>query len=310
MLGARDLVLPAMVDAAVEVMGAAYPEIVASRDTVSKVVEREEQAFRATLQRGVEMLDELARRGATCRAPTRSSSTTRSGSRSTSRARSRRTRGRDVDVADFDAADGRNSASGRAPRPTRRAPRVRDTASLARGARRGRRDRVHRPPGAGHQGDGGRARGRPASGSTGSAKAARSRWCSTARRSTRSRAVRSATPARSRSGRRRRAARRARHAVRHRRARWSCTSAWCGDGTLHEGDEVEAAIDARAPRPDPPQPHRDAHPALGAARGARHPRAAGRIDGRARSAAVRLQPPRRGHARAARARSSAWPTSR
>ena len=36
----------------------------------------------------------------------------------------------------------------------------------------------------------------------------------------------------------------------------------------------------RAPRPHPPQPHRHAHPALGAARGARRPRAAGRFDGR------------------------------
>ena len=52
LLGARDLVLPEMVDAAVAVMGAAYPEIVANRETVQKVVGREEQAFRATLQRG------------------------------------------------------------------------------------------------------------------------------------------------------------------------------------------------------------------------------------------------------------------
>ena len=63
MLGARDLVLPAMVDVAVEVMGAAYPEIVANRETVEKVVGREEQAFRSTLQRGVDMLDELVERG-------------------------------------------------------------------------------------------------------------------------------------------------------------------------------------------------------------------------------------------------------
>ena len=47
MLGARDLVLPEMVDAAVAVMGAAYPEIVANRETVQKVVGREEQAFRS-----------------------------------------------------------------------------------------------------------------------------------------------------------------------------------------------------------------------------------------------------------------------
>src|SRR5579862_5646497 len=49
MLGARDLVLPDMIDASVQVLGAAYPDIVANRETVEKVVGREEQAFRATL---------------------------------------------------------------------------------------------------------------------------------------------------------------------------------------------------------------------------------------------------------------------
>jgi alanyl-tRNA synthetase len=63
LLGARDLVLPAMIDVAVDVMGAAYPEIVAGRETVSKVVGREEQAFRTTLQRGVEMLGDLLEQG-------------------------------------------------------------------------------------------------------------------------------------------------------------------------------------------------------------------------------------------------------
>ncbi len=62
LLGARDLVLPAMVDAAIGVMGAAYPELVASRETIEKVVEREEQAFRATLQRGVDLLGEIVER--------------------------------------------------------------------------------------------------------------------------------------------------------------------------------------------------------------------------------------------------------
>ena len=63
LLGARDLVLPAMIDVAVDVMGAAYPEIVAGRETVAKVVEREEKAFRATLQRGVELLGDLLEQG-------------------------------------------------------------------------------------------------------------------------------------------------------------------------------------------------------------------------------------------------------
>jgi alanyl-tRNA synthetase len=62
LLGARDLVLPGMIDVAVDVMGTAYPEIVANRETVEKVVGREEQAFRATLQRGVELLGEIVER--------------------------------------------------------------------------------------------------------------------------------------------------------------------------------------------------------------------------------------------------------
>jgi alanyl-tRNA synthetase len=62
LLGARDLVLPAMIDAAIAVMGAAYPELVANRETVVNVVGREERAFRATLQRGVDLLGEIVER--------------------------------------------------------------------------------------------------------------------------------------------------------------------------------------------------------------------------------------------------------
>ena len=40
-------------------------------------------------------------------------------------------------------------------------------------------------------------------------------------------------------------------------------------GALAEGDEVDRRDRRRAPRPHPPQPHRDPRPALGAARGAR-----------------------------------------
>jgi len=62
LLGARDLVLPAMIDESVEVMGAAYPDLVTNRETVKNVVAREEQAFRATLQRGVDLLGEIVER--------------------------------------------------------------------------------------------------------------------------------------------------------------------------------------------------------------------------------------------------------
>jgi alanyl-tRNA synthetase len=52
-----------MVGVAVDVMGGAYPELLTVRDVVAKVVQREEESFRATLQRGVEMLATLVERG-------------------------------------------------------------------------------------------------------------------------------------------------------------------------------------------------------------------------------------------------------
>jgi alanyl-tRNA synthetase len=63
LLGARDLVTPQIVDVVVDVMGNAYPELVAAQPVVTKVVQREEESFRATLQRGVEMLETLVERG-------------------------------------------------------------------------------------------------------------------------------------------------------------------------------------------------------------------------------------------------------
>jgi alanyl-tRNA synthetase len=63
LLGARDLVTPALVDATVEVMGSAYPDVVVNRDVIGKVIRREEESFRGTLQRGVELLDDLLARG-------------------------------------------------------------------------------------------------------------------------------------------------------------------------------------------------------------------------------------------------------
>ncbi|MDQ1448532.1 MAG: alanyl-tRNA synthetase, partial [Actinomycetota bacterium] len=62
LLGARDVVMPAMVDAVVASMSNAYPEIVTTHGVVRKIVEREEESFRATLQRGVDMLSEIVDR--------------------------------------------------------------------------------------------------------------------------------------------------------------------------------------------------------------------------------------------------------
>ena len=62
-LGARDLVTPSLVDATIGVMGPAYPELEAHRELVTNVIRREEERFRATLQRGEDLLDEILTAG-------------------------------------------------------------------------------------------------------------------------------------------------------------------------------------------------------------------------------------------------------
>ncbi|MGH9280962.1 MAG: alanine--tRNA ligase [Acidimicrobiales bacterium] len=57
-LGVERPVLPAMVEAAVDVMGPAYPDLVRNRDFVVDVVTREEDSFRRTLRTGSAMLDD------------------------------------------------------------------------------------------------------------------------------------------------------------------------------------------------------------------------------------------------------------
>jgi len=63
LLGAQELVTPRLVDATVEVMGGAYPEIARQRGLVSDIVRREEERFRSTLARGLEFLDGVLRHG-------------------------------------------------------------------------------------------------------------------------------------------------------------------------------------------------------------------------------------------------------
>ncbi len=92
LLGAEDLVTPALVNATVDVMGGAYPEIVKQHELVLGVVSREEERFRQTLARGSSSSTAWSPR-ATSPATTPSSCTTRSASRSTSPARSRRSAG-------------------------------------------------------------------------------------------------------------------------------------------------------------------------------------------------------------------------
>ena len=65
-LGMEGLVLPAMAEAAVEVMSPAYPELAANRSFIVDVVTREEERFRQTLRTGTVMLDqELSSRSGT-----------------------------------------------------------------------------------------------------------------------------------------------------------------------------------------------------------------------------------------------------
>lgn len=57
LLGVDDVVTPALVAATVDVMGSAYPSLVAQHDFITEVVGREEQNFRRTLRTGLSILD-------------------------------------------------------------------------------------------------------------------------------------------------------------------------------------------------------------------------------------------------------------
>ena len=57
LLGVEDIVTPALVDTAVEVMGEAYPDLVKNHDFVRGVVAKEEESFRRTLAAGSAILD-------------------------------------------------------------------------------------------------------------------------------------------------------------------------------------------------------------------------------------------------------------
>jgi alanyl-tRNA synthetase len=57
-LGVEGRVLPAMVEAVVDVMGPAYPELVAARADLVAVIGREEERFHRTLRSGMALLDE------------------------------------------------------------------------------------------------------------------------------------------------------------------------------------------------------------------------------------------------------------
>ncbi len=61
LLGTEKLVMPTLVNTAVDVMGNAYPDVVTNRDFITNVLTREEERFRQTLKTGLVILeDELA----------------------------------------------------------------------------------------------------------------------------------------------------------------------------------------------------------------------------------------------------------
>ena len=62
-LGAQNTVTPALVDATVDVMGEAYPDLVKHHDVIVNVITREEERFGQTLQRGLDLLDGLLEDG-------------------------------------------------------------------------------------------------------------------------------------------------------------------------------------------------------------------------------------------------------
>jgi alanyl-tRNA synthetase len=58
LLGVEQLVTPGLIDRTIEVMGDAYPELLAERSRVEGVITREEERFRQTLKTGVTLLDD------------------------------------------------------------------------------------------------------------------------------------------------------------------------------------------------------------------------------------------------------------
>ncbi len=58
LLGAKDNIMPVLVNATIDAMGAAYPDLVNKQDAILEMAEREEGRFRRTLESGHRLLDE------------------------------------------------------------------------------------------------------------------------------------------------------------------------------------------------------------------------------------------------------------
>jgi alanyl-tRNA synthetase len=65
LLGTEKLVMPSLVETAIDVMGTAYPDLVKNRDFIVGVMTREEERFRQTLRTGLGILEDELRGGAT-----------------------------------------------------------------------------------------------------------------------------------------------------------------------------------------------------------------------------------------------------
>ncbi len=57
LLGTEKLVMPQLVEVAIDVMGAAYPDVLKNRDFIVNVIGKEEERFRHTLKNGLSILD-------------------------------------------------------------------------------------------------------------------------------------------------------------------------------------------------------------------------------------------------------------
>ncbi|HUF97057.1 MAG TPA: alanine--tRNA ligase [Ilumatobacter sp.] len=64
LLGTEQLVMPRLVETAIDVMGQAYPDVVKNRDFIMGVLTREEERFRHTLKTGLGILDDELESGA------------------------------------------------------------------------------------------------------------------------------------------------------------------------------------------------------------------------------------------------------
>ena len=63
-IGIEGVFLPRFVEQVIDIMGPAYPELVAHQPTILKWVQGEEEGFRRTLEQGTKLLDDLLDAGA------------------------------------------------------------------------------------------------------------------------------------------------------------------------------------------------------------------------------------------------------